>query len=85
MFFVNYEAYCEVFGGTQPVAVTVAQIRQGDLRDGIALNGIFDPLTTRNNPAGGAPIRDRFPGDMIRAGRFDRSGSGCSVALPQQG
>jgi hypothetical protein len=81
-FFVNYEGYREVFGDTQLVTVPVAQIREGDFRGGIAPNGIFDPLTTHNNPAGGAPIRDRFPGDMIPAARFDRIGAGLVALWP---
>jgi len=81
-FFVNYEGYREVFGDTQLVTVPVAQVRAGDFRGGIAPNGIFDPLTTHNNPAGGAPIRDRFPGDMIPAARFDRIGAGLVALWP---
>jgi len=36
--------------------------------------GIFDPLTTRPNPAGAGSVRDRFPGNQIPASRFDRIG-----------
>ena len=49
-----------MFGDTQVVSVPVAQIRSGDFR-GIAANGIYDPLTTAANPAGGAAIRAAFP------------------------
>jgi hypothetical protein len=73
-FFANYEGYREVFGDTQLQTVPVAQIRTGDFR-GIVANGIYDPLTTSNNPAGGAAIRDRFPNDTIPASRFDRIGA----------
>ena len=61
---MNYEGYREVFGDTQLQTVPVAQIRAGDFR-GVVPNGIYDPLTTRANPAGGAAIRDRFPNDII--------------------
>jgi len=80
-FFANYESYREVFGDTQVVTVPVAQIRGGDFR-GVAPNGVFDPLTTRANPAGGAAIRDRFPSDQIPASRFDPIGSGLVNLWP---
>lgn len=81
-FFANYEGYREVFGDTQVQTVPVAQIRQGDFR-GVVPNGIFDPLTTRANPAGGAAIRDRFPNDLIPANRFDPIGAGMVNLWPQ--
>ena len=65
-FFANYEGYREVFGDTQVVTVPVEQIRGGDFR-GVVANGIYDPLTTTANPAGGAAIRQRFPNDTIPA------------------
>jgi hypothetical protein len=80
-FFVNYEGYREVFGDTQLVTVPVAQIRTGDFR-GVVPNGIFDPLTTRANPAGGASIRDRFANDTIPSSRFDRIGAGMVNLWP---
>ena len=80
-FFVNYEGYREVFGDTQLVTVPVAQIRAGDFR-GIIPNGIYDPLTTAPNPAGGAAIRQRFPNDTIPSSRFDPIGSGLVNMWP---
>jgi hypothetical protein len=80
-FFANYEGYREVFGDTQVVSVPVAQMRTGDFRS-LVPNGIFDPLTTAANPAGGAAIRQRFPNDMIPANRFDRIGSGLVNMWP---
>jgi hypothetical protein len=75
-FFANYEGYREVFGDTQLQTVPVAQMRVGDFR-GLSTvpNGIYDPLSTRANPAGGAPIRDRFVNDTIPASRFDKIGA----------
>ncbi|MEZ5355984.1 MAG: TonB-dependent receptor [Bryobacteraceae bacterium] len=35
---------------------------------------VFDPATTRANPAGSGFIRDRFPNNTIPASRFDRIG-----------
>ncbi len=80
-FFANYEGYREVFGDTQLVTVPIAQIRTGDFR-GVVPNGIYDPLTTRANPAGGAAIRDRFPNDTIPANRFDPIGAGMVNLWP---
>jgi hypothetical protein len=80
-FFVNYEGYREVFGDTQLVTVPVAQVRNGDF-NGIVPNGVYDPLTTRANPAGGATIRDPFPGNTIPANRFDRIGAGLVNMWP---
>lgn len=80
-FFANYEGYREVFGDTQLVTVPVSQIRGGDFR-GVVSNGVFDPLTTRANPAGGANIRDRFPNDTIPVSRFDRIGAGLTNMWP---
>lgn len=80
-FFANYEGYREVFGDTQLVTVPTAQIRTGDFR-GVTANGIFDPLTTTANPAGGAAIRTRFPNDTIPANRFDAIGAGMVNLWP---
>lgn len=80
-FFANYEGYREVFGDTQLVTVPVAAMRTGDFR-GVVPNGIFDPLTTRANPAGGTAIRDRFPDDIIPASRFDSIGAGLVNLWP---
>jgi len=80
-FFANYEAYREVFGDTQLVTVPVQQYRTGDFRN-LVPNGVFDPLTTRANPAGGAAIRDRFPSDVIPASRFDPIGAGLVNLWP---
>jgi hypothetical protein len=78
-FFLNYEGYREVFGDTQLQTVPVAQIRTGDFS---GVKAIYDPSSTRPNPAGGANIRDRFPGDIIPASRFDRIGAGLVNLFP---
>jgi len=50
--------------------------RRGDFSQTLASNGqlirIFDPFTTRPNPAGAGYIRDAFPDNRIPATRFDR-------------
>ncbi len=80
-FFADYEGYREVFGDSQLLTVPTAAMKNGDFR-GVTPNGMFDPLTTRANPAGGAAIRDRFPNDTIPASRFDPIGSGMVRMWP---
>lgn len=80
-FFTNYEGYREIFGDNQLWSVPTPEMKRGDFR-GVVPNGIFDPLTTRANPAGGAAIRDRFPNDQIPASRFDRIGAGLVNMWP---
>jgi hypothetical protein len=78
-FFLNYEGYREVFGDTQLQTVPVAAIRAGNFA---GVKAVYDPLTTRANPAGGANVRDRFPNDVISANRFDRLGAGMVNLWP---
>jgi hypothetical protein len=73
-FFANYEAYREVFGDSQLVTVPTPAMKNGDFR-GVVPNGIYDPLTTKPNPAGGAAIRERFLDDTIPATRMDPIGA----------
>jgi len=58
---------------TTTTVPTLAQ-RQGDFSQTFAQNGqlirVFDPFSTRANPAGGF-IRDQFEGNRIPAGRID--------------
>lgn len=80
-FFVNYEGYREVFGDSQLVTVPTPAMKRGDFR-GVTASGIYDPLTTTPNPAGGAAIRQRFPDDIIPANRFDAIGAGLVQLWP---
>jgi len=80
-FFANYEGYREVFGDSQLLTVPTPAMKGGDFR-GVVPNGIFDPLTTTANPAGGAAIRQRFPNDTIPASRFDSVGAGLARLWP---
>ena len=58
---------------TTTTVPTLAQ-RQGDFSQTLAQNGqlirLFDPFSTRANPAGGF-IRDQFSGNVIPAARMD--------------
>jgi hypothetical protein len=80
-FFADYEGYREIFGDTQLVTVPTPAMKTGDFR-GVTANGIFDPLTTTANPAGGAAIRQRFPNDTIPQNRFDSVGAGLAQLWP---
>jgi len=80
-FFADYEGYREIFGDTQLFTVPTAAMKTGDFR-GVVANGVFDPLTTTANPAGGAAIRTRFPNDQIPANRFDAIGAGMVQMWP---
>jgi len=87
-FFVNYEglrqrARNQVIG-TTPTALE----RRGDFSQSRQLVGgvclpvqIFDPETTRPNPAGGF-LRDPFPGSVVPAARFDAVGQRIVTYFP---
>src|SRR4051794_2715991 len=80
-FFTDYEGYREVFGSPLVVTVPTAAERAGNFQ-GATASGIFDALTTRANPAGGASIRTRFAGDVIPANRFDPIGVALANLYP---
>jgi hypothetical protein len=50
--------------------------------NGIFRTAIFDPTTTRANPAGSGFIRDAFPGNQIPASRFDPTGKKTADVYP---
>ena len=51
-------------------------------RAGVFAVPIFDPLTTRPNPAGTGSIRDTFPDNTIPAARFDKLGKSLVDRYP---
>jgi hypothetical protein len=55
--------------------VPIEPWRRGDFSTLANANGvftqIFDPATTRNNPAGAGLVRDPFPGNVVPQARFD--------------
>jgi hypothetical protein len=66
-FFVSYEGTRIRTSGTSQLSVPTAQQRSGDFSN-LGFRGnqaIFDPSTTRANPAGAGVIRDPFAGNMI--------------------
>ena len=74
-FFYNFEEWRYLQYSQPIIRVPTQAERQGDfsgLRDAAgALIGIFDPGTTRANPAGSGYVRDQFPGNLVPAGRPD--------------
>jgi outer membrane receptor protein involved in Fe transport len=72
-FYANYEAVRQGSPRNFLATVPQPQWRNGDFRNTFDRTGaqveIFDPLTTRNNPAGGT-IRDMFPNNVIPASRL---------------
>lgn len=73
-FMVSYEGLRQSSFSTTTTSVPTPLERQGDFSQSLASTGqqirIFDPFTTRVNPAGGF-IRDPFPGNAIPSSRFD--------------
>ena len=79
-FFFNYEALRERSRQQQTGTAPTALERRGDFSESRQLVGstcaplqIFDPSTTRANPAGGF-IRDPFLSGVIPANRLDKAG-----------
>ncbi|HEV2663490.1 MAG TPA: TonB-dependent receptor, partial [Blastocatellia bacterium] len=74
-FFVGYERWNFRTANINRATVPTAREREGDFsntRDGSgALITIYDPATTRPNPAGSGFVRDPFPGNIIPRNRMD--------------
>ena len=84
-FFLSYEGQRSRQGITHLSTVPTARMKTGDFSE--LLSGrrpvtIFDPLTHRANPAGGAAIRDPFAGNVIPANRFSPQGKGVIDLYP---
>ena len=71
-FFVSYEGTRIRTSRTAQLSVPTAEQRNGDFsRLGFRSNlPIFDPSTTRANPAGPGVVRDPFPANVISSTRF---------------
>ncbi len=73
-FLVAFEGLRQRSYSSTTTSVPTDLERQGNFAQSLASNGqqirIFDPFTTRANPAGGF-IRDQFPGNLIPASRMD--------------
>ena len=81
-FFFSYEGEQRNQALTYVVTVPPPAFKQGDFST--SAQRIYDPLTTRPNPAGGTSrIRDQFPGNRIPASRFDRTGQNLINLYPE--
>lgn len=73
--FFNWEDYKSRRSSPRIASVPLANWREGDFSNLYTVAGavipIYDPLTTRNNPAGPGQVRDQFPGNVMPKSRFD--------------
>jgi hypothetical protein len=73
--FFNYEEYRLRRSSPRIASVPTAEWRSGNFSNLFTNVGglipIFDPATTRANPAGAGQIRDQFPGNVVPRNRFD--------------
>ena len=88
-FFFNYEALRQRSRDQLTGTVPTALERQGDFSQSRQIVGsscvpaqIFDPTTTRANPAGSGFIRDPFPNNIIPANRLDKVGANVVKYFP---
>jgi hypothetical protein len=74
-FFAGFDRWDFTTANINLARVATAAERRGDFsntRDGLGnLIVIYDPATTRPNPAGAGFVRDPFPGNIIPANRMD--------------
>ncbi|MBM3767343.1 MAG: TonB-dependent receptor [Acidobacteria bacterium] len=73
--FYNYEAYKMRRSNPRIATVPLEAWRNGDFSTLANANGVrqtvYDPLTTRTNPAGAGLVREIFPGNVVPRSRFD--------------
>lgn len=85
-FFTNYEAFFERRAVQSILTSPTLLQRAGDFSDTRTANGnlitIYDPDTTRPNPAGGF-LRDAFPGNQIPTNRIDAVGRNALKYYPE--
>ncbi len=79
-FFTSYDAVRRSQTTSFRSTVPLPQFITGDFRQ-LPLR-LFDPLTTRPNPAGSGFVRDAFPDNQIPAGRLDRVGRNVASLYP---
>ena len=86
-FFASYEGTRVRRGKTDQANVPTEQQWSGDFsRLGFRNNrAIFDPSTTRPNPAGAGMVRDPFAGNIIPANRISVFGKGLVEIYPTAG
>lgn len=85
-FFTNYEAFFERRAVQSILTSPTLLQRVGDFSDTRTANGnlitVYDPDTTRANPAGGF-LRDAFPGNQIPPNRIDAVGRNALKYYPE--
>lgn len=79
-FFVSYEGFRNRVGANSTIlSVPTPEMYKGDFSKWVDANGkpitIYDPNTTRQNPAGTGFIRDAFPNNQIPLDRFSTTAS----------
>ncbi|MBI3471883.1 MAG: carboxypeptidase regulatory-like domain-containing protein [Candidatus Solibacter usitatus] len=79
-FFGSWERTIENRGLTLTTTVPAAALRRGDFG---AARPIFDPATTRANPAGAGFVRAQFPGNLIPASRIDPVSAKLTDVIPE--
>ena len=84
-FMASYEGLRERSFSSSGYSVPTPLQRTGDFSQTLVSNGslvrIFDPFSTRANPAGGF-LRDPFPCNILPANRLDRAGSRIVTFFP---
>ena len=85
-FFADYAGLSETRGLTFVNSVPTAEARLGDFSNFRDAAGnvivIYDPLTTRIDPATGRTVRDPFPGNIIPQDRFNPAGGNVASIYP---
>ncbi|MBM3760957.1 MAG: hypothetical protein FJW36_12000 [Acidobacteria bacterium] len=85
-FMVSFEALRQRNFATTVFSVPTQLERSGNFTETRAASGaliqIFDPFTTRPNPAGAGFIRTQFPGNVIPASRINRVATNVSRFYP---
>lgn len=86
-FMVAFEALRERRADSTTISVPTLLERSGDFSQTRTASGqmiaIFDPFTTRRNPAGTGFIRDPFAGNLIPSSRFDPVATNVMKYHPQ--
>ncbi|MFN0106027.1 MAG: TonB-dependent receptor domain-containing protein [Bryobacteraceae bacterium] len=87
-FFFNWEQFKQRSLATTIRSVPTALQRSGDFSDtrtaGGAIIQVFDPLSTRADPANPANrLRDQYPGNRIPANRLSPAATGVNAFYPQ--
>jgi hypothetical protein len=78
-YFVSWQSSREVNAAPQIGSVPIDAVRTGNF--GTAR--IYDPATTRPNPAGSGFVRDLFPNSMVPANRWDAVAARVSELYPR--